>query len=345
VRSLSTLLSQVLIAFTIEFDNEFERQIPHRTAWGPAAHSGRGPLLVSMAMWVNFMRFIDPDGTPVVDLTDQIRATNFAGMQRWSYVVLDAGIVRPTRGGLRAAEVWRPMTDAIEARWRDRFDRLGELRSALLPLAGSVDLVLPDFLPKASVYRQERIEWAPGHPPGTDLSALLSRLLLAFTIEFEHGSRVSLALAANVLRVLTEPGVSMRDLPLLTGVSKEAVSVSVKFLERQDHVVIEPHPTISRAKSVRLTPTGLVAQGGAGDRLRLVEEDWRSRFGSDRIDQLCDLLAGIIDAAAPGLVPDPAGWRAHPPYVARTQAMIRDPGAALPHYPMVSHRGGYPDGS
>jgi hypothetical protein len=25
--------------------------------------------------------------------------------------------------------------------------------------------------------------------------------------------------------------------------------------------------------------------------------------------------------------------------------MLADPAATLPHYPMVSHRGGYPDGS
>jgi hypothetical protein len=46
-----------------------------------------------------------------------------------------------------------------------------------------------------------------------------------------------------------------------------------------------------------------------------------------------------------GLVPDPDGWRANPPYARLTQAMIADPAGTLPHYPMVSHRGGYPDGS
>jgi hypothetical protein len=44
-------------------------------------------------------------------------------------------------------------------------------------------------------------------------------------------------------------------------------------------------------------------------------------------------------------VPDPGGWRAHPPYQRLTEAMIADPAGSLPHYPMVSHRGGYPDGS
>ena len=44
-------------------------------------------------------------------------------------------------------------------------------------------------------------------------------------------------------------------------------------------------------------------------------------------------------------MPHPDGWRANPPYARLTQAMIADPAGALPHYPMVSHRGGYPDGS
>jgi hypothetical protein len=53
--SLPTLLSLLLVAFTIELDNEFEQQLPHRTARGPAARSGQGPWLVSMAMWANFL--------------------------------------------------------------------------------------------------------------------------------------------------------------------------------------------------------------------------------------------------------------------------------------------------
>jgi hypothetical protein len=47
-RPLPTLLSQVLVAFTIELDNEFEHQMPHRTT---IARQGRGPWLVSLPMW------------------------------------------------------------------------------------------------------------------------------------------------------------------------------------------------------------------------------------------------------------------------------------------------------
>ncbi len=50
--SLSALLSQVLVAFTIECDNEFERQMPHRTTKYGATNGGAvAPYLTSMAMW------------------------------------------------------------------------------------------------------------------------------------------------------------------------------------------------------------------------------------------------------------------------------------------------------
>jgi hypothetical protein len=58
------------------------------------------------------------------------------------------------------------------------------------------------------------------------------------------------------------------------------------------------------------------------------------------VDDLCSELtplAGDGTATAPlfaGLAPYPDGWR----------AAVPSP-VALPHHPMVLHRGGYPDGS
>ncbi|HVY94474.1 MAG TPA: hypothetical protein VHA14_17050 [Bryobacteraceae bacterium] len=44
---MSALLSQAFVAFTIEFDNEFEHLVPHRTT----RFGGSEPWLVSMVMW------------------------------------------------------------------------------------------------------------------------------------------------------------------------------------------------------------------------------------------------------------------------------------------------------
>jgi hypothetical protein len=46
-RGLSVLLSQVLVAYTVEFDNEFERRM------GAAGYRGAG---LSLGVWSNVMR-------------------------------------------------------------------------------------------------------------------------------------------------------------------------------------------------------------------------------------------------------------------------------------------------
>ena len=90
--SLPTLLSQVLVAFTIEFDNEFERQMPHRTTHGPKTASRGGPWLVSLVMWSNCMQFIGEQGLSVGELERLARTrTNLNGMERWGYIVVEPG--------------------------------------------------------------------------------------------------------------------------------------------------------------------------------------------------------------------------------------------------------------
>ena len=101
--SLPVALSQMLLAFTIEFDNEFEHRVPqpHR---GPARG---GVWLASMAMWSNFVRLVPDSGVPLADLQPNAAITNLAGLQRWGYLSIDGdadggGTVRLKPGGRRA---------------------------------------------------------------------------------------------------------------------------------------------------------------------------------------------------------------------------------------------------
>jgi hypothetical protein len=58
---LFALLSEVLVAFTTEFDNEFEHRMPHRTTnFG----SRGGPWLASLVMWWNCMQLIGDEEIP-----------------------------------------------------------------------------------------------------------------------------------------------------------------------------------------------------------------------------------------------------------------------------------------
>lgn len=46
--ALSGLLSRALVAFTLEFDNEFEHQAPHRTTSSRSKAARGSPWLVAM---------------------------------------------------------------------------------------------------------------------------------------------------------------------------------------------------------------------------------------------------------------------------------------------------------
>jgi DNA-binding MarR family transcriptional regulator len=294
--------------------------------------------------------------------------TNLAGMQRWRYITVTPGpkdrggkrpgpeaVVRATEGGRRAQEVWGPLFGVIDDRWRERFgeDAIANLRTALSAIVDRVELDLPDCLPilgyglfssgrlGADTFLPRDDESAnPDGDANLPLSSLLSRVLLAFAVDFEEGSRLSLAMSANVLRVLNNDGVRVRDLPELTGVSKEAVAMSVGFLEKHGCVTVEPVPPPGRGQRVRLTKRGHIAQQVTGNLVVDVEQHWETRFGTDAVRSLRSSLEPIVGdgtAQSPlfgGLTPYPDGWRAG----------VRPP-TTLPHYPMVLHRGGYPDGS
>jgi hypothetical protein len=180
---LSALLPQTLVAFTIEFDNEFEHRIPHRT-------------------------------------TDYGAATDF------------------------------------------------------LPIGAH-----------ARGWRREPPERGATSGTGRDpsLSALLSRVLYTYALQFDAGNGPSLTFSANVLRVLDPDGVPVARVAPRTGIAKMGVENSLSLLARGD----------------------LVGGGTAED---------SPLFGA--------------------LEPYPDGWRAQ-----------LAPPETLPHFPMVSHRGAFPDGS
>jgi hypothetical protein len=91
---LSALLSQALVAFTIEFDNEAEHRLPHRTtSHGTSSHGDEDPTwLVSLAMWENCMRYVTGDPITVRDLETRARTrTNLDGMRRWGCIPVTSG--------------------------------------------------------------------------------------------------------------------------------------------------------------------------------------------------------------------------------------------------------------
>jgi len=352
---LATLLSQVLVAYTIEFDNEFERLMPHRTTTAKPAKAPRGtPWLVSLAMYANFLRFVDDAGIPAPELLARTRLSqerfNFyrARLGRWwGYLQVGSdAIVRPTAAGSRARAIWAELFDVIEARWRTRFGAadVDRLKTALRSLVARCDRALPDYLPILGYGLFSEADVTGGVEHEVDalpLPALLSKVLLAFALDFERQSELSLAICANVLRLLDAEGAAVRALPALAGVSKEAMTMALGYLEKRGAITIETGDAEKPHKMARLTAPGRRALAAYRERLSLIEERWRAGYGEAVLRELRESLERIVgnadDSAArlfEGLSPHAGGWR----------ASLR-PLTTLPHYPMVLHRGGFPDGA
>jgi hypothetical protein len=352
---LSTLLSQALVAFTIEVDNAFEQRMPHVTSMSMKAGvpSTGGPWLVSYAMWANFLQYVRPEGTDIVELSRLARSTAdlmhvmAGGAHRWGYVHLEGttrkGRVRPTPNGVRAQQVWAPIAGEVEQRWEDRFgaEAVSSLRDALRAVERDRGADLPEFLPMARYGPGLAVELPPDRAiddaAGTGpLLTSMARVLLAHTIDVESRpeATVSLAVAANLLRVLDVDGpVLERDLPKRSGTSKEGHASMLNSFAKLG--LIE---RIAKPKSVRLTALGARARDGVAAAQGAVESAW----GAEAVDPIRTALEPLVgDGTLPasplaaGIVPAPAGtWRA-------TMAAP----STLPHHPMVLHRGGYPDGS
>jgi DNA-binding MarR family transcriptional regulator len=350
---LTAQLSAALTAFTIEADNEAERLIDHHTTddGGPR----RSVWLTSLAMWFNCVRELRDGELTVAELERRARmSTNLDGMRRWGYITIDGtgrvrrGASRPkpkpgsvlalTERGRAAARLWAPLPNQIEQRWSDRFgtSTIGELRAALEPIAHQSPDALPDFLPIGSVYGVGVTDPEPRdddeQPTVLPLISLLARVLLVLALDYERGAKLALALQLNGLRVLDGDGVPVRDLPARSGVAKAAMAMVVGRLQRTGCVVIEPIPGATRGKQVRLTERGERARAAGAARLKRVQE----RDGAPRLAAaLTPIVGDGTRAGSPlyaGLRGD--GWR--------TSTSQPD---LLPWFPMVLHRGGFPDGS
>jgi hypothetical protein len=357
---LPTLLSQALVAYTIEFDNEAEHRMPHRTTRG-GQPGLRDLWLVSMAMWLNCMQYVTGEPMLVTELEQRARtATNLDGMRRWGYVVLESEsggdpkrkpkdlTIRATRRGQDAQQVWRPLAPEIDDRWRDRFGAAGvdRLSAVLAAMAGQIELDLPDCMPilHYGLFRPRK-EWArrkPAAEADLPLGVLLARVLLGITARFEQHAKLSLAVHANLLRVLDTDGVLVKDLPARSGVSKEAIAMALGPLTKASLAVVGAAPGGGRFRAARLTDRGQEAQWAFSDWAGRLDTPVSQRFGAGTVARLrgaLEPLTGDPDdpAHAPlmaGLEPYPDNWRADEP-----------PRQTLPHFPMVLHRGAYPDGS
>jgi hypothetical protein len=367
---LSTLLSQVLVAQTIELDNEFERRL---------ADSGANARVTSVVMWSNFLRFVG-DGVTVgalpaaAGLPKARVLSNLGGMERWRYVFVGPApadrpsaekrdgwgsgralvgdwVVRPTQAGRTTQEIRPALFGEIEKRWDRRFGEsaVDGLRCSLQAVVGRLEVDLPEYVPIVASTDGMAAGFAPrprsGAPAPSHLNAVLAHVLLAYTLDFEDRSELSLALSANFVRVLGDDQTHVRDIPARAGVSKEGTAMALGYLTKNGYAAVEG--STAATGQARLTAKGRKVQEQLPSVHADVEAAWAERFGAGEIRRLRASLGAVLEHGdlGEGLRPHEDGWRASKPYRARTDALLEHPRETLPHYPLVLHRGGWPDGS
>jgi DNA-binding MarR family transcriptional regulator len=126
------------------------------------------------------------------------------------------------------------------------------------------------------------------------LPSLLCRVLLWFTIEFEQASEVSLDISANILRLLSEGGIPLRDLPRMAAVSKEAVAMAMSFLSSRGYVVVASKPGGNRGKILLLTPKGRNAQEAYSKLVGTIEQRWQTQLGDGTVRLLRNSLTRLV---------------------------------------------------
>ncbi len=348
-------MSAAFVAFVVEVDDAAEPRLP------------KGLWTVSVVMWRNCMEWLPATVGEVVAAART--PTDFHGMRRWGYVEIEGwarsasgrpplgAVVRPTGRGAQAAAVWDELGPEIEGHWARRSAPSGgdaarggppggeqapdaglipRLRSALVDLAGELDAGLPDTMPIVRHGWATRREGEPERRPGPvaiadlGLDSLLARPLTAFALEYESSGKLSLALSVNLLPVLSAAPTPLRDLPDATGIQREQLDNAAGYLERAGLAEIVPTPGAKRGKSLALTKRGEEAKSASAAKLARLEATWEERHGAK--------LAAVRDALASIAIAEPE----HPPGTWRAKAKSL---ARLPRFPLVTHRGGFPDGA
>jgi len=298
VRPLSALLSQLLVAFTVEFDGEFERRMGQgRLPWRTATAGG-------------------------VDESDALRRGRRGFRARTGGAGGGTGHANQTSArmfgavGICCVQGRKARGVGQRARHSRRLDGSTQRQGD----SGEQDLA-------ADVWRNRKTLGEAFRPGGDPASAA----------EF----------AGN--RGGTGPGVAV-----------PALQTSGVGWQIKPYVLVTPDPNGRRGKVVQLSPRGLTAQRTYFRLTGEIEKRWESKFGGETMGQLCESLEGFFNRQGKAglllsecLLPPPGTVRAGDlapalgrravgaaarqrmrDLIAQTEAFVRDPVGALPHYPM-----------
>jgi DNA-binding MarR family transcriptional regulator len=107
-----------------------------------------------------------------------------------------------------------------------------------------------------------------------------------------------------IFRFVRGEGLRLTVLANLAGMTKQSVGEIVDDLVKRGYVKRIPDPEDRRAKLICLTERGEKAQATGLALFARVEEQWKERYGAERIEKLRELLEEIAANEAPSAAPE-----------------------------------------
>lgn len=107
-----------------------------------------------------------------------------------------------------------------------------------------------------------------------------------------------------VFRFLGDEGMRLTELATQAAMTKQSVGEIVDDLAKLGYLERVPDPADRRAKLIRLTAKGKVAQGVGQKLFGELEDRWAERYGDERLDEMRGLLEEIAAAEVPEQVPE-----------------------------------------
>ncbi|MGE6314093.1 MarR family winged helix-turn-helix transcriptional regulator [Bacillus cereus] len=138
-----------------------------------------------------------------------------------------------------------------------------------------------------------------------DLTSLLS-LSFSTSINELHDRLSELGLEdirpvhGFMFKFITPSGATGIELAEYLGITKQAVSKMVDYLEKSGYVMRQTHPTDKRGKIIVLTERGWLVVKAKEERLAEIEGRWIENIGAERMQMLKEDLTKLVYEANEG---------------------------------------------
>ena len=276
-----------------------------------------GEFTPSLGVWSNVLRPFDDDDLDQPELIRRTVVSRRAmralvrDLERRAWLRVDKpargrSVLRLTAAGERARQAGARLVEAAEGEFAHRFgaDRTASLREVLVEVVDRLELELPWFLTgyglaDSSPTGGQHVPAQTGPPripahgadwpvvlkdpaagsTGQPLSALLSKTLAAYRIDYEwdmRGHGTGLDFVANLLQYVDDDGIDLARASAKGGVTGNGRSA----LERHFVVVAEPRRGRGAPRRVHLSPKGRQARDTYPYLVARLEREWAERYGA-----------------------------------------------------------------